>query len=337
MDTILPGFQLTTEDVNTYREKGFVVLRSVFTKGLIDALRENAHRQFAAPTDRYQRGFDQLMYDTCVGNEVVYSLLRDGRFRAAMQALTGRDMFFTQAAGFRVRQKVSAGLAWHIESQSFGYQRAEDDATTLWVPFNPIRASGQRGGMRCVSRSVLCGKFLYAQVAPAMFRYVQDRIREGGLPFEEYEALRNGTLNGEPLRSLLEHHAEEPDFEIGDVLLMSKYVVHRSVVLGEGPMAAREACAFRFVDVASQYDRERALDLEIPRAHYGYAGPTRFHLDVCQNDGDSIVDSPLFDQDRAIRHLGASSSARDAIPLRAATDESGPAPARRALHLQEAS
>lgn len=301
MKTIQDSFALTAQQADDYRTKGYVVLRQVFTPAFLAHMRA---MQLAPPTDPYQRGFDRLVYDTCVGDDGVYALLEEPRFRELMYSLSGQDLFFTQAAGFSLKRKVSNGLSWHIESQSFGYQRAEDDAATLWTPLHPIVKGGQAGGMRYVARSVFCAQVVYGQLAPAMFQYIESRLKKGDLPFEEYVALRDGMLNAGPLRELLEHHAEEDDFEPGDALLMNKYVVHRSVALGDGPLAHRDAFAFRFISATSRYDGARARDVEIPRRYYGYAGPTSFHLDVCKNDGELIVDSALFDCDRTTRRLG---------------------------------
>lgn len=301
-ETIRESFGVRAADVEQYQEHGFVVLRQVLGSPLLTHLAELLQHS-AAPTDRYQKGFDRLLYDTCVGDESIYALLRDASFRSAMHALTGRELFFTQGTGFSLRRKLSTGLAWHIEAQSFGYQRPEDDAATLWVPMQPIRREGQRGGIRCVSRSVLSGEFAYAQLTPAVFKYIEARLREGDLSVETYAALRDGPLNAEPMRSMLEYHAVEVELEPGDALLMSKYLLHRSVALEDGPLATREAFAFRFIDSASRYDRGGAEQVEIPRRHFGYEGPTRFHLDVCRHSGETIADSPLFAEDREIRCL----------------------------------
>jgi hypothetical protein len=301
MKTIQDSFALSARQADDYRSKGYVVLRQVFTPAFLAHMRA---MQLEPPTDPYQRGFDRLVYDTCVGDLGVYAMLQEPRFRELMFEITGQDLFFTQAAGFSLKREVSAGLAWHIESQSFGYQRADDDAVTMWTPLHPVMKGAQAGGMRYVPRSVMCGRVVYAQLAPAMFQYLECRLAKGDLPFEEYVALRDGVLNTGPLREILEHHAEEDDFEPGDVLLMNKYVLHRSVALSDGPLAHRDAFAFRFISATSRYDAARARDVEIPRRYYGYPGPTSFHLEVCQNDGELIVDSPLFDSDRTTRRLG---------------------------------
>jgi hypothetical protein len=50
----------------------------------------------------------------------------------------------------------------------------------------------------------------------------------------------------------------------------------------------------RFADADSRYDLKRALDLEIPRKYWNYAGPTKFHLNVGNEDGQLLRDSPMF-------------------------------------------
>ncbi len=319
------GTKIALQDANAYRERGFIVLRNLFTRDFIDELRRCVTPQLAAPTDRYQRGFDCLTYDTCTGNEGLYALVTDARFRAAMRQLTAHNLFFTQGVGFGIKSRSGSGLPWHIEAQSFGFQRAEDYGVTLWIPLDPIDTGGQRGGLRYVSRAAFCGRHLYSHVSPAIFKCIEDRIRKGGITFEEYLALRDGPLNSPAMSELFEHYAEEDDFEVGDALLMDKYVVHRSVSLGEGPIPMRRAFALRFICETSRYDRARAMSLEVPRVYFGYEGPTRFHLDVCRFDGDRIVDSPLFNGDRVKRLLsttrsvgvhGARFSGRPATDLR---------------------
>lgn len=301
--------QVALRDVSSFRERGFVVLRKIFTREFIELVRECVTPQLVAPTDRYQRGFDCLAYDTCTGNEGIYVLLADLRFRAVMRQLTAYNLFFTQGVGFGVRAQAGSGLSWHIEAQSFGFQRAEDYGVTLWIPLDPIDTKGQRGGLRYVSRATFCGQHLYSHVAPAVFKCVEDRIRNGGISFEEYLALRDGPLNSPAMSELLEHYAQEDDFELGDAVLMDKFVVHRSVALDQGPLSMRRAFALRFICETSRYDKTRAMSLEVPRVYFGYEGPTRFHLDVCRFDGERIMDSRLFDEDRSRRMLNPTRSA----------------------------
>ena len=60
--------------------------------------------------------------------------------------------------------------------------------------------------------------------------------------------MRHGILNSPAMLEILENHRVEYDFEPGDALLFNKMVVHRGVVLEEGPLAKRAAYVMRFVE-----------------------------------------------------------------------------------------
>ena len=200
---------------------------------MVHYLSGRVNDELTTPTDRYQKGFDRLRYDLCEGDEVIYELLAQPAFRDAMAKLTDKKLFFTQGVGFGLKKNVSTGFNWHIESQSFGFHRTEDYATTLWTPLHPIDTKGQRGGMRYVPRSAISGEYMYSHVDPAVFRCLNERIEAGGIGFDEYVALRDEPLNSSGMNRLLEYFAIEDDFELGDALLFDKYVIHRSVVLEE--------------------------------------------------------------------------------------------------------
>lgn len=303
MKTINEDFALTEDDVKNYQQKGFVLLRNFFTSEMIDYLRERVSEQLETPTDNYQKGFDKLRYDLCAGDNVIFDLLAKQQFREIMQRLTDRKLFFTQGVGFGLKKEVSKGFSWHIESQSFGFHRTEDYATTLWAPLHPIDTKGQRGGMRYVPTDIISGEYMYSFVDPAVFRCIQERIDNGGIGFDEYVALRDEPLNSSGMNTLLEYYAVEDDFELGDVLLFDKYVIHRSAKLEDGPLEVRDAFSLRFICEESLYDRDRAHMIEIPRNYFGYAGPTKFHLEICENDGERIIDSSFFDADREQRRM----------------------------------
>ncbi|RZL11956.1 MAG: hypothetical protein EOP40_00660 [Rubrivivax sp.] len=298
-------FELSEQDIQKYETAGFVLLKNFFSSELVDYLKQRMTAELEIPTDKYQKGFDRLGYDLCTGDAKVYQLLADERFREVMARLTKQRLFFTQGVGFGLKKNVSKGFSWHIESQSFGFHRTEDYATTIWVPLHRIDTQGQRGGMRYVPKNIISGEYMYSHVDPAVFRCMSERIKEGEISFEEYVALRDGPLNSSGMNTLLEYFAVEDDYELGDVLIMDKYVIHRSVVLEEGPLDIRDAFSFRFIAEDSRYDWTRAHDIEIPRDYFKYAGPTKFHLDICKEDGELIVESDFFDADRDMRRVYA--------------------------------
>lgn len=306
MNILNEAFNLSEEDVTEYKTAGFTVLRQFFSPDMIDYLRRRMNEELQVPTDHYQKGFDRLGYDLCTGDQHIYELLADDRFREIMTNLTDRRLFFTQGVGFGMKRSVSEGFCWHVESQSFGFQRANDYGTTIWIPLHPIDVKGQRGGMRYVPTNIISGDFMYSSIDPAVFRCMQEVANDGkGMEFEEYVRLRDEPLNSSGIKRLLEYYAVEDDFALGDVLIMDKYVIHRSVKLEEGALDVRDAFSLRFIDEESLYDRRRAHDIEFPRNYYGYQGPTKFHLEICDEDGGQIVESPFFDEDRELRRVNA--------------------------------
>ena len=303
METLNKNFRLSDKQVADYQRTGFVLLKQFFSAELIDYLRNRVNEELETPTDRYQKGFDKLRYDLCNDDEVVFELIGNADFKKVMADLTKQSLFFTQGVGFGLKKNVSKGFTWHIESQSFGFNRSEDYGTTLWAPLHRIDTKGQGGGMRYVPRDIISGEFMYDFIDPAVFRCMAERIENGGIDFDDYVALRDEPLNSPGIGRLLEYFSIEDDYELGDVLLFDKYVIHRSVPLAEGPVDTRDAFSLRFISDDSLYDLKRARSIEIPRDHYGYAGPTKFHLEICSVDGSKIVDSPYFDSDRERRYM----------------------------------
>lgn len=289
-------FHLDDVHVEEFREKGFVVLRRFYSEDFTDYLRQTMSRILEQPTDRYQSGFNRLAFDMYDGDETLISLLTCEQFKDAMHRLTGRNMFFAQALSFELRKMKDKGFPWHIGTQSFGYQHADDYGCTIWAPLAPIDPKGQRGGMAYVPKNTISGNFMYSHVDPATFRLTKEHIdAKAAITLEEFVQLRDGPLNDPAMDRLLNYFSSEDEFAIGDALIFDKDVIHRSVLLEDGPIDSRIAFVMRFFCETSTYDKERAHDLEVPRKHFSYAGPTTFHLEVADESGDLLSRSRIFD------------------------------------------
>lgn len=305
MEMINQDFAVSEQDIAAFQQRGFLLLKNFFSKEMIAYLQQRTGEQIAAPTDKYQSGFNRLAFDMFEGDQSIEDLLSDPTYRNTVLALTKRNLLFTQSIGFELKKNTSAGFPWHIGTQSFGYHRAEDFGCTIWTPLAPINTKQQRGGMAYVPKDIISGEFMYNNVDPAVFQCLENRAKAGQkVEMAEFMELRDGPLNAVAMKTLLDYFGVEDDFELGDALIFDKYVIHRSVMLDEGPLDVRAAFVMRFVCETSQYDHKRAHNLEIPRKYFGYAGPTRFHLEVCDNDGDLIKDSKLF-PDRDKRMIAA--------------------------------
>jgi hypothetical protein len=289
------NFSVDEIQAQEFKEKGFLLLKSFYSEDFTTYLTETVRKTIKRPTDKYQSGFNRLAFDMYDGDEYIINLLTCDEFRSVMNRLTGRVIFFAQALSFELKKLESKGFPWHIGTQSFGYHNADDYGCTIWAPLAPIDSKGQRGGMAYVPKNIISGHFMYSDVDPATFRLLKEHIdNRKDIKLEEFVQLRDGPLNDPAMKRLLEHFSVEDDFAIGDALIFDKNVIHRSVTLEDGPIDARAAFVMRFFCATSTYDKGRAHDLEVPRKHFSYAGPTTFHLKVADESGELLTESQLF-------------------------------------------
>ena len=293
--SINKNFSIRPTDIDSFKLNGFLLLKGLFTKELIDYFSGIINDELQEPTDKYQTGFNRVRYDIFEQDSNIYEVLADSTFKKVLSALCERDMIFTQALAFELKKSSSSGFPWHIGTQSFGFQRAEDFGCTIWIPLVPIDAKGQRGGMAYVPTNKVSGDFMYKCVDPSTFNLIQEKIdRNEDLYIDEFMQLRDGPLNDPAMKKMLDYYTVEDSFELGDALIFDKNVIHRSVKLLDGKLDSRPALAIRFTDAEARYDKKRAMDLEVPRKFWNYTGPTSIHLTVASEDGTLMKDSPLF-------------------------------------------
>lgn len=300
------GLSIGEKDIESFRRHGFLKLKGIFSDDLVEHMRRLSTAQVVPPSDNYGSGFSKLKYDVGNDDPVILALMSDPAFAENMTKLAGSSLFFTQGLGFELEKNKSTGFPWHVGTQSFGFQRREDLGFTIWTPLCPIDPQGQRGGMKYLSKEVLSGEFVYQHInmLPA---YMKAEIAAGkDVTFDDFGELKNSLLNSPSMTALLDHYATEDAFEPGDALLFDKYVLHRSVPLGDGPLASRLAYALRFSSIDAVYDKPRVEALAFPRHAFNYDAASAYNDVVGENDGDSVYKSPYFDETREARTLGAS-------------------------------
>ncbi|MCB5906277.1 phytanoyl-CoA dioxygenase family protein [Streptomyces pinistramenti] len=300
---INPTFSISKDDVEYFKEHGFLKLRNIFSEEFTEHLRNISTSQVAPPGDNYGSGFSKLKYDVGNDDPKILSLMSDPAFSSAMTRLTETSLFFTQGLGFELEKNKSTGFPWHVGTQSFGFQRRQDQGFTIWTPLCAIDPEGQRGGMKYLSKQVLSGEFVYQHIN-LLPDYMKDEIAAGKeLTFSDFSQLKNNLLNSPEMAKLLDHFAVEDSFEPGDALIFDKYVLHRSVRLDEGPIPSRLAYALRFSSIDARYDKRRVDALAFPRVTFNYDVGSHFNDNVGTHDGDAVYSSPHFDGTREARTL----------------------------------
>ena len=300
------AFRITPAHKEQFQRDGFVKLEGFLNPAVVAALLDRVENEMgrAARTSVTTRSFSRAQYDFKGDKSDVYELMARPYFRQALTNLVDRDLFLTFEMCFEIEQNVHEGFPWHVGIQSFGYQFAEENAWTLWAPLQPVDTQGQRGGMAYVPQHVISGKFSYEQLEPAVVSTIRAKEQAGiRTNQKEYFDMRLGHYNLPPLDTILETHKVEDDFQPGDVLVFNKWVVHRSIMLGEEELPRRAAYVMRFVDAESHYDLKRAQYQELPVELYStglfpYKPVTRQHIEIAEAgaaDGDLLAECAYFD------------------------------------------
>ncbi|MHA7865700.1 phytanoyl-CoA dioxygenase family protein, partial [Flagellimonas marinaquae] len=104
------NFILIQEDVDSFREKGFVHLKQFFSREAMNILNKKIEAHLVSPTDKYQTGFNRVKYDIFEDDDTVRKIFESNIFRSTIHDLAGRDMLHTQTLAFELKQKTSKGF-----------------------------------------------------------------------------------------------------------------------------------------------------------------------------------------------------------------------------------
>lgn len=296
-------FKLNADDIAFYKKTGFLKLRKFFTPESINYMAGLCKPAVSKPASNYGSGFSRLKYDIGNDDDQILDLCSNKIFSETMKALTDEDLFFTQGLGFELEKNKSTGFPWHVGTQSFGFQRLEDYGCTIWTPLCNIDSAGQRGGMAYVPKDRLSGGFIYQHINLVTDLLKEKQGKGQDLSFTDFNKIKNDVLNTGGFKEILDQNGIEDDFEIGDALIFDKFVLHRSIPLGEGSNPSRLAYALRFSSVDARYDAYRVHQLEYPRSIFDYHVASNFNDDVCQQDGQKVFESSYFDGSRERRRL----------------------------------
>ena len=307
-------YRITPEQKARFQRDGFVKLDGFLNANVVAALLDRVEVEMGRSTlDNLKANslVNRTVYDFVRDKSQIFELVERHYFRRALTDLAERDLFFISEQAFEIEKNADKGLPWHVGVQVFGYQVPDEFGCTIWAPLHPVDANGQGGGMAYVPQHVVSGEFIFEQVDPAVISTFKAKEQAGvSTNVGEFWDVRNGILNSSAMTEILETHRIEDDFEPGDVFLFNKNVVHRSAMLGEGPLARRAAYVMRFVEAGSRYNLEGAQNVEFPAVLYSkglipYKGFTRQHIEIAEAgaaNGDLLAECAYFD-DRERRML----------------------------------
>jgi hypothetical protein len=280
---------ITPDQARGFQDAGVLKLERLLTDEAITGVREMVEREIrgaqGGPGDKDD--FKRARYDVGNRSDVTRTLLESPEFRRILHALIPGRVLFTQGIGFELTPG-NAGLDWHFDLLSFSFIHPLDRAYTLWIPFERIDPTGQRGGLEYVPESAYSARDLTVLT----YRHVQrgPRVIEELGGRDVYRAQMPCSPRD---RVILEQEKIEPAFEPGDALLTTRYVWHRSCPLAPGPIPRRLAYILRFVDAGARYAGGFCRKLGEFSPAYGNANfKTEFGLSFTDlRDGDPMIAS----------------------------------------------
>ena len=241
---------LSDKEKQFFAEHGFIKLKQLFTSEAIDGLRKLISNSSAmkTPPKFYSGEVSKIGYD--IEAATTQNIYSSENFQGILKQLTdNRGAAFVQGIGFEVEPNQK-GFNWHHDILSLCYVMPEDLAYTMWIPLDPIKTKEQHGGLAYVSRKV--------HSARQYFDLVYQLIQQNNIAeFFQTEEFKNWDFQyASPVESfILDNNKVEDDFELGDAILLDKWVWHKSCTLKEGILPSRKAYVMRFVDCKARYSK----------------------------------------------------------------------------------
>ncbi|WP_341755527.1 hypothetical protein [Candidatus Tisiphia endosymbiont of Ptychoptera albimana] len=287
-------FKLQNHHVEHFKQHGFVKLSKFLNDNAISFLQERAESEMQ---DSHFKDFvSRMRYELTQQKDKMYQLISQSFFQETLLTITGQELFFAFDMAVEIEKNKSSGFPWHVGTQTFAIQKLENFGCTIWIPLNSIYVEKQAGGMAYVSQSIICGKVIYEKIEPAIVSTLEKKEEKGvKTSLEDYYALRHGFLNSSAILDILETHKIEEDYEVGDVVLFNKNVIHRSSRLKDGPLAKRAAFILRFMGVDSRFNKQQALNIDYPARKYGATLFAQTHKQMNLEDGQLFIESSYFD------------------------------------------
>lgn len=249
MSSLVNKITISPEEKKSFDENGFIKLRKLLTDEAINELRvlTTESNQVKSTPAAYTGEFSRVGYD--LEDSITKKVYCHKNFKNTLNQLIESELIFTQGVGFELKPN-SKGFNFHLDLVSFTFIKPEDLGYSIWIPLVPINTKEQHGGMAYVPRKAYPTSWYYD------FRYqlIQHNDFARFCQTEEFNYFDFVYFN-KLEEMLLEKHKVEDDFDVGDVLLLDKFVCHRTVPLLEGKLASRMAYAMRFIDSQARYSK----------------------------------------------------------------------------------
>jgi len=247
MEFLVNKINLSTQEKQSFLDHGFIKLKNLLTPAAMDQLKKLTSKKTKSSPKLYSGDFDKMGYD--VQESITKNIYSSSNFQETIKQLAPKGVAFIQGIGFELKTHQK-GFAWHHDLLSLCYVMPQDLAYTLWIPLDPIKTKKQHGGLAYVSRKIHSARGYFDMV----YQLVQ---QEGIAEFAKTEAFKNWDFQyaSEVEEFILDKNQVADDFEVGDALLLDKFVWHKSCPLQQGELPSRKAYVMRFIDRKARFSK----------------------------------------------------------------------------------
>ncbi|AOY83046.1 hypothetical protein BJP36_27145 [Moorena producens JHB] len=291
MSSLVNKITLSQTDKEFFWENGFIKLNRLLTWEATDKLRELTYnsKQITKAPEYYTGDFSRIGYG--VENAVTHQIYSEENFKYTLKQLIENELTFIESVGFELKPN-KRGFYFHLDVASFSFIKAEDLAYSLWIPLVPINTKYQHGGMAYVPQNVY--------PASGYFYLIYELVKHENIAeFCKTEDFKffNFPHASKVEELILEKNKVEDDFEVGDALLLNKFVWHRSAPLRLGKLPSRMAYTMRFVDSQARYAKKFLDDFNYMVKAMGDDPLTSFGYKLTDlKEGDLISKSKFVDR-----------------------------------------
>ncbi|MBU3703318.1 MAG: phytanoyl-CoA dioxygenase [Ilumatobacteraceae bacterium] len=226
---------VTDTDVEAYRRDGFVVLRNVVPRTVLDALAAGVSKNMASPSewmnDYTPKGVGGRFFDDYVSWQRIPEF-REAALHGSLPHIAGALMQTDQPRFFHEHVLVKepgtvTPTPWHHDDPYYGIDGL--DNVSLWVPLDPVP---EAIALRCVRGSHATGK-----------RFIPNRFKDDS----PYVTNAQGfTLMGDPERWWADPEVRVCAVEPGDVVAFHFRTLHAAPGT-ENHLARRRVVSFRYL------------------------------------------------------------------------------------------
>eukprot|EP00092_Neocalanus_flemingeri_P069992 GFUD01085857.1.p1 GENE.GFUD01085857.1~~GFUD01085857.1.p1 ORF type:complete len:398 (+),score=55.59 GFUD01085857.1:115-1194(+) len=245
-----PQFFLSEDQISSYKEEGFLIIRNILSPHLMSRLSSGSSDLTATPClhcamTYYDTAPLLHSYDNvCQRPELIHQHFHEVLYRSPLahissQLMDNRPIRILRTIILSSRARQTIPLRWHADHAIFPGQRKCGDGLVVWMPIGNT-SYADANGLVVLKKS----------------HKIHEEMIDNGTWFENQGSVHGQRLNLEFYKSLVKtHEKEEPTLNPGDAILFDRCTVHSASGVNSRNIR-RNSWQIRFFADPQQFERD---------------------------------------------------------------------------------